>query len=64
MVTIDLNIVLGLVSAGLTVAGIVLGDRWQKVKKLLGKIVEAAQDDTVTEEEFQAIVTLAKEIAA
>jgi hypothetical protein len=58
-----------LVSSFLTIAGVVVGAKWQYSKskaaqltRLLDLILEAAEDDKVTEEEFQGIVAAAKSL--
>jgi hypothetical protein len=49
-----------LVSAGLSVAAAVLGAKYLKVKALVGKIVDALEDDGISDEELNAIITEAK----
>ncbi len=49
-----------LVSAGLTVVSALLGSRYLRAKALLKTVIEAAEDDEISEEEFQAIVKAAK----
>ena len=49
-----------LFSAGLSVAAAVLGAKYLKVKALVGKIVDALEDDEISDEELNAIITEAK----
>jgi len=74
----ELETILFIVSAVLTVAGAIFGTRWLKIKgklsqiKSLGKeavdvlivAVDAVEDDKITKEETQAIVKEAKEVSA
>ncbi len=65
----DASSIIVLASSFLTIAGVVMGAKWQYSKskaaqltKLLDLILEAAEDDKVTEEEFQGIVAAAKSL--
>jgi hypothetical protein len=60
---IDVNTVLAIVSAALTIIGVVAGTKYQQFKnkanlfsKLIDQLVDAIEDDTITQEEFEAIV--------
>jgi hypothetical protein len=66
---LDASSIIALASSFLTIGGVLVGARWQYSKskaaqlaKLLDVILEAAEDDKVTEEEFQGIVTAAKSL--
>ena len=56
----DGTTIAALVSAGLSVASVVLGAKYLKVKALVGKIVDALEDDEISDEELNAIITEAK----
>jgi hypothetical protein len=67
----DSGSLVAVVSAVLTVVSVFLGVKYRKwlgkarlFAGLLDDIISAAEDDKVTEEEFQKIVVAAKEIAA
>jgi hypothetical protein len=49
-----------LASACLSVASVVLGAKYLRVKALVGKIVDALEDDEISDEELNAIITEAK----
>jgi len=56
-----------LVTSLMTIVGVIVGVKWQlgkskaaQLSKLLSLILNAAEDDAITEEEFQGIVSLAK----
>ena len=49
-----------LFSAGLSVAAAVLGAKYLKVKALVGKIVDALEDDEISDEELNTIIAEAK----
>jgi hypothetical protein len=57
---LDGTTVAALVSAGLSVAAAVLGAKYLKVKALVGKVVDALEDDEISDEELNAIITEAK----
>ena len=64
---VDINAVLTIVSATLTIVAAFAGAKWQKAKAkaeqfsdFVKTLTDAAQDDKVTEEEFQAIVAKVK----
>ncbi len=66
---LDATSVVALASSFLTIAGVAIGAKWQYSKSkayqlthLLELILEAAEDDKVTEEEFQGIVAAAKSL--
>jgi hypothetical protein len=66
---LDTSSIIALASSFLTIAGVLVGAKWQYSKgkaaqltKLLDVILEAAEDDKVTEEEFQGIVSAAKSL--
>ncbi len=50
---IDLNVILTLVMFLVTTF---FGAQWRKFKAVLKKVVEAAEDDTITAEEVQGII--------
>ena len=61
--------VIALASSFLTIAGVVIGAKWQHSKnravqlsKLLALVLEAAEDDAISEKEFQGIVSLEKSL--
>ncbi len=56
----DVSALAAVVSLALTLAAAVFGAKYQKTKALLRAVVDAAEDDEVSEEEFQAIVAAAK----
>ena len=65
----DASNIIALASSFLTIGGVLVGAKWQYSKskatqltRLLDVILEAAEDDKVTEEEFQGIVTAAKSL--
>ena len=49
-----------LVSAGLSVAAAVFGAKYLKVKALVGRIVDALEDDEISDQEPEAIVAEAR----
>ena len=49
-----------LVSAGLSVAAAVFGAKHLKIKALVGRIVDALEDDEISDEELSAIVAEAR----
>jgi hypothetical protein len=49
-----------LVSAGLSVVAAVFGAKYLKAKALVGRIVDALEDDGISDEELNAIITEAK----
>ena len=64
---LDASSIAALITSMLTIAGVLVGARWQEghskaaqLSKLLSLILSAAEDDAITEEEFQGIVSLAK----
>jgi uncharacterized membrane protein YciS (DUF1049 family) len=57
---LDVATLATLFSAGLSVAAAVLGAKYLKVKALVGKIVDALEDDEISDEELNAIITEAK----
>jgi uncharacterized membrane protein YciS (DUF1049 family) len=57
---LDVATLATLFSAGLSVAAAVLGAKYLKVKALVGKIVDALEDDGISDEELNAIITEAK----
>ncbi len=66
---LDASSIVALASSFLTIVGVFIGAKWQyskskaaQVIKLLDLILEAAEDDKVTEEEFQGIVSAAKSL--
>ena len=59
----DGTTVAALVSAGLSVASAVLGAKYLKAKALVGKIVDALEDDEISDEELAAIVAEARTLA-
>ncbi len=66
---LDATSIVALASSFLTIAGVVIGAKWQYSKskacqltKLLDLILEAAEDDKITEDEFQGIVAAAKSL--
>ena len=62
MVVVDLNVILTIVSTALGIASIVFGQKYSLVKKLLKQLVDAAEDDNISEDEFQAIKETVKQI--
>lgn len=65
----DASSIIALASSFLTIAGVLVGAKWQyskskaaQLSKLLSLILSAAEDDAITEEEFQRIVSLAKSL--
>jgi hypothetical protein len=66
---LDASNIIALASSFLTIAGVLVGAKWQYSKSkaaqltnLLRLILDAAEDDKVTEEEFQGIVAAAKSL--
>jgi hypothetical protein len=66
---LDASSIAALITSFLTIAGVVVGAKWQygkskaaQLSKLLSLILKAAEDDAVSEEEFQGIVALAKSL--
>jgi hypothetical protein len=57
---LDGTTIAALVSAGLSVAAAVFGAKYLKVKALVGKIVDALEDDEISDEELAAIVAEAR----
>ena len=58
-----------LVTSLMTIVGVIVGAKWQygkgkaaQLSELLSLILSAAEDDAITEEEFQGIVSLAKSL--
>ena len=49
-----------LFSAGLSVAAAVFGAKYLRVKALVGKIVDALEDDEISDEELNTIIAEAK----
>ena len=49
-----------MVSAGLTVAAADFGAKYLKAKALVGRIVDALEDDEIFDEELEAIVAEAR----
>ncbi len=65
----DASNIIVLASSFLAIVGVFIGAKWQYSKskvaqlmKLLDLILEAPEDDKVTEEEFQGIVSAAKSL--
>lgn len=63
----DASSVAALVTAFLTIVSVLAGAKWQlgkskaaQVSQLLNLVLKAAEDNTVSEEEFQGIVAAAK----
>ncbi len=63
----DASSIAALVTSALTIIGVLAGAKWQlgkskaaQLTQLLNLILSAAEDNTVSEEEFQGIVTAAK----
>ena len=63
--------IVGVMTAVLTVVSVFLGTKYKKwlekgrlFAKLLDDIIEAAEDDKVTEEEFQNLVAKTKQVLA
>ena len=56
----DVVTLAALFSAGLSVASVVLGAKYLKVKGLVGKIVDALEDDEISDEELNTIIAEAK----
>ena len=62
---IDIGIVLAIVSIGLSLAGakyVQWKSKAKQLKKTVDLLVDATEDDKVSEEEFQKVVNLAKQI--
>jgi hypothetical protein len=57
---LDGTTVAALVSAGLSVASAVLGAKYLKAKALAGRIVDALEDDEISDEELIVIVAEAR----
>jgi hypothetical protein len=53
-----------LVSAGLSVAAAVFGAKYLKAKALVGRILEALDDDEISDEELAAIVAEARALVS
>jgi len=67
----DCGSIAAVVSAVLALASVVLGAKYRqglrkakRLTQLLDEIIEAAEDNEVSEEEFQQIVAKAKRVAA
>jgi len=63
--------IVALITAVLTIVSVFLGKKYKKwlekarlFAKLLDDIIEAAEDDKVTEEEFQNLVATTKQVIA
>jgi hypothetical protein len=66
---LDASSIAALVTSLMTIVGVIVGAKWQygkgkaaQLSKLLSLILNAAEDDAITEEEFQGIVSLAKSL--
>jgi hypothetical protein len=67
---LDASSIAALVTSLMTIVGIIVGAKWQlgkskatQLSKLLSLVLSASEDDAITEEEFQGIVSLAKSLA-
>ena len=58
----DAGVIAALVSIGLSFAAAVLGARYRRVKVLLKAVVDAAEDDEISEQEFQEIIAKTREL--
>jgi hypothetical protein len=57
---LDVATLAALFSAGLSVASAVLGAKYLKAKALVGRIIDALEDDEISDEAIAAIVAEAK----
>ena len=49
--------VAALVSAGMSIAAALFGVKYLKVKALVGRVVDALEDDEISDEELSAIIS-------
>ena len=52
--------VAALVSAGMSIAAALFGVKYLKVKALVGRVVDALEDDEISDEELSAIISEAR----